>query len=105
MGPEPFHVGNESAGRVTAEVDTGIVGKRPATPAHTLVEQDDPVASWVKSAAVTRGAARAGASVDNQRRFAGRVAAGLPVHEVRIPHVQHPRLVRLDRGVRLFHRR
>jgi hypothetical protein len=97
-----------SAAVLTGHVGRGVARVRPAAAAVALVEQDDPVPLRVESRARAGREPAAGAAVHAEDGQAIRVAAGLPVDEVAVTGVEHPGLVRLDRGVRhvasLLHR-
>ena len=103
MDPQPFHVGDEVVGRVSREVDGGIIGERPAPPAHPLIEQHDPVAGGVEGSPGAWAAAGAGTPVHHQGRLSGRVAACLPVDKVAVADIEHARLLRLNRRIPHVH--
>jgi hypothetical protein len=92
-----FHVSDKVMGRVGLKIDRRVVGERPASPAHPLVEQHDAITVWIKRATVAGGASRSGASVDYERRLASRVPADLPIDEVAVPDIKQSSLVGLDR--------
>src|SRR5205823_2043589 len=99
---QPFHVGEQMRRSVAAQVRVGIAGVWRAAPAAALIEQDYAVSVWIEVLTMAGRAPRSGAAVHDKGGLAVRITADLPVHEVVIAHVEHPPLVRLDRGVQHF---
>ena len=67
-----------------------------AAPAVALVEENDPVRGRIEQPPHARRASAAGPAVENHRRLAARIAAGLPVDVVPVADVEHAAVVRLD---------
>jgi hypothetical protein len=95
VGPQPFHVGDQVPGGVV--VERGVRGGSATT---ALVEQDDAVAGGIMQAAHRRVGAAARPAVHQQRHFARRVAAFLPVDLVAAGHAQPTLRTGLDRRIK-----
>src|SRR5437667_12454260 len=86
---------------VACQIDIGLARVRPAAPAVPLVEENKAIGNWIKEPAVPAGAAGTGATVEDQRRPAARVAERLPVDEVAVGSIKHPMFIRLDVWVKV----
>ena len=102
MFAQPLNVLHEVRRRVVDEGGGEVVGRVGyGTTGAALVEAHDAVVLRVEEAAATLVAPRARASVQEDAGHAVRVAALLIVQAVPAAHLEHPRVVRLQRRVEL----
>jgi hypothetical protein len=76
---------------------------RGAPPAATLIEENDVVVLGVEVKAAFAGAPGSWPPVNHERRLPVRIAAGLPVDNVAVAHVEHSFVVRLNVRVQVGH--
>ena len=91
VGAQPLHVVHQVPGRVVSE---RRMGRRSA--AAALIEEHDSVGAGVEDSAVLGLGAAARTPVDEQRRFAVRVAGLLEIDLVTAGNLQHALVVGLD---------
>lgn len=96
MTAEALDVGDQVVGGVGGQVDIrGACMGRAAT-AVALNVEDDPVAVGIEEAAVPRGAAGAGAAVEDEGGLALGVAAGPPIQDMSVADVESAAVVGLE---------
>jgi hypothetical protein len=78
---------------------------RRASSASALVEQNDPIDVGVKVLPPACGAARTGASMEDERGLAGGIAARLPIDLVPVTGIEHAVLVGFYLWVQFGHGR
>ena len=101
--PQSLQVGEEVLGRVGAEIGVRVARVGTAPTAAALIEENDPVGGGIEVAPQTGRAAGARSAVEDDGGLAGRVTAGLPIHLVAVPDVEHAVLVRFDLRVERGH--
>ena len=90
---DALHIGNQMGGAVVQQRARG-----PAAPAAALVPQNDPGAAGIKKLAVPWHGSAARATMNEQHRQTGRVAALLEIHGVAVLLGQEAVRIRLNSG-------
>lgn len=96
---EPLDVGDEVVGRVGDEGLHRLGGRRQGSTRHALVEGDDSIAIRIEPSTRSDPRRGAGPPVEDERRLAGRVAHGLPVHAVAVADVEQIGPIRQRQGI------
>jgi hypothetical protein len=76
---------------VGRQVGAQVARIRPTAPASSLVEQHHPIERRVEEPPPGGACARTGPAVKHQSRLAERVAANLPIDEMALTDIEHPR--------------
>jgi hypothetical protein len=92
-------VGDQMPRGVGVEVRAGFARVRRAPTAVALVEEHEAVGVGIEERPKPGRGARARAAVEDDRRLAERIAAGLPVQAVAVADLEEALVVRLDFGV------
>src|SRR6266566_5750337 len=98
-----FHVGDQLCGGVARKARLEGTGVWRAPPAVPLIEEHEAVGAGIKKPAVPGRTSRTRAAVQDDGWFPMWIAAGLPVDEIAVIHLQEALLVRLDLRIQLGH--
>ena len=91
VGPQRLQVAEQVRGGVGGQVDLGVAGVGPASPAAPLVERDDPEPLGVERTHQRRRRPRSWSAVEHEERHAGRRPPLGPGQVMAAPNVEHAR--------------
>src|SRR6266571_4462047 len=98
-----FHVGDQMRGGIALKARIEGAGVWPAPPAVALVKEHKAVGTGIKQPAVPGDTSRTRAAVQDDGWLPMWIAAGLPVDEIAVIHLQEAVLVRLDLRIQIGH--
>src|SRR6266849_7967519 len=98
-----FHVGDQMRGGVALKARIEGTGVRRTPPTVPLIEEHEAVGALIKKPAVPGSTSRTRAAVQDDGWLAMWIAAGLPVNEIAVIHLQEALLVWLDLRIQIGH--
>jgi hypothetical protein len=103
VSAEQLYVGDQMVGGVGAQVGSGGIRQRPASPTTSLIEEQNPIRSQAEHVRNPSIKSTSGSPVEVDGRPAVGISVAFPVDLMTVPHLNETAIVWLT-IVRLIHR-